>query len=77
MFRSFEVRVDNFRTFLFPDVCKYKTKVTDLKLWDHEGMVKAIRAVRKKEVGYFAASTKYNLSPYTPCHYVHSNWNFS
>ena len=51
--------------------------MTGLRLWDHEGMVKAIRAVGKKEVDYFAASMKYNLSPYTPCHYVDSNWNFS
>lgn len=50
MFRSFEVRVDNLRTFLFPDVCMYKIKVMGLKLWDHEGMVKTIRAIRKKEV---------------------------
>jgi aspartyl/asparaginyl beta-hydroxylase (cupin superfamily) len=77
MFRCFEVRVDNLRIFLFLDVWKYKIKVVGLKLWDHESMVKAIRAVRKKEMGYFAASMKYNLSPYTLYHYVHYNWNFS
>jgi hypothetical protein len=47
-----------------------------LKLWDEEGMVKAIRAARKKEVVYFVASMIYNLSSHTLCHYVQSNWNF-
>jgi hypothetical protein len=47
------VRVDKFDTLLLPDVCKYKSEEMGLKSWDKEDKVKAIRAVRNKEMRYF------------------------
>jgi hypothetical protein len=38
-------------------------------------MIKAIKAVRNKEMGYIAAAKKYNVHLSTLCDYVRSNWD--
>jgi hypothetical protein len=40
-------------------------------------MIKAIRAVCNKEMGYLAASKKYNVPRSVLCDYVHSNSDLS
>ena len=46
-----------------------------LKSWDTENMIKSIKAVRNKEMGYLAAAKKYNVPRSTLCDYVRSNWD--
>jgi hypothetical protein len=46
-----------------------------LKSWDTENMIKAIKAVRNKEMGYLAAAKQYNVPRSTLCDYVRSNWD--
>ena len=47
-----------------------------LKSQDKEDMIKAIKAVRYKEMEYLAAAKKkYNLPRSTLCDYVRSNWD--
>jgi len=46
-----------------------------LKSWDKENMIKAIKAVRNKEMGYLAAAKKYNVPCSTLCDYVRPNWD--
>jgi hypothetical protein len=41
-----------------------------LKSWDTENMIKAIKAVRNKEMGYLAAVKLYNVPRSTLCDYV-------
>jgi hypothetical protein len=38
-------------------------------------MIKAIKAVRNKEIGYLAAAKKYNVPRSTLCDYVRSHWD--
>ena len=43
-----------------------------LKSWDSKNMIEVVRAVRNKEMGYLAASKKFNVPRSTLCDYVRS-----
>ena len=47
-----------------------------MKTWDKENMIKAIKAVRNKELGHLAAAKNtYNVPPSTLGDYIRSNWD--
>jgi hypothetical protein len=46
-----------------------------LKSWDKESIIKAIKAVRNKEMGYLAAAKLHNVPRSTLYDYVRSNWD--
>ena len=46
-----------------------------MKSWDKENLIKAIKAVCNKEMGYLAAVKKCNVPLSTLCNYVRSNWD--
>jgi hypothetical protein len=62
---------------LLPDVCQYKTNLRDLGHGTKEDTMKALRALRKKQMGYLATFKKCNDLQFMLCGYVHSQLDSS
>jgi len=46
-----------------------------LKSWDKKNIIKSIKVVRNKEMGYLSAAKQYNVPRSTLCDNVRSNWD--